>query len=302
MSVSKSVSSSDHGAEVVAQEVVIRRGAKPVLDGVSCTFRAGVITGLVGPNAVGKTTLAATIAGRLKPESGLLTVDGRAPFDDADVMPQVALVGDGWEVMPQTKLRRSVDMWAAVRPNWDGQILADILAECGVGLGDKVSQLSLGQKSGVAFAVGMAAQAPVSIFDEVTVGMDAAHRELFVQRVLADYAARPKTVVVSSHLIDEIENLVEDIVVLGAQGVVFSGLVSDLREHVVTLTGSADDVSAVVTGGWVLRSRDLGREVQVSVVADAGVRSRAASAAEVQLRGVGLQDAVVALTGGSGDE
>lgn len=285
------------GAEVVVKDVVVCRGGKTVLDGVSFTLRPGVITGLVGPNAVGKTTLAATIAGRIKPESGAITVGGRAPFDSAEVMPQVAMVGDGWEVMPRAKVRKSVRMWATARPRWDGEIAADILGACGVGLDDKAHQLSLGQKSGVAFALGLAAQAEVTIFDEVTVGMDAAHREQFVQRVLEDYAARPKTVVVSSHLIDEIENLVEDIVVLGPDGVEFAGLVSDLREHVVAVTGPQHVVDEVVADVRVLRSKELGPQVQVLVVADETLRDRAVEHSAVELRGVSLQDAVIALTG-----
>lgn len=281
--------------EIVAQDLVVKRGSRTVLDGLSFTLRAGVITGLVGPNAVGKTTLAATIAGRIKPTSGSVTLDGVAVFDNPQAMPSVTLVGDGCDYAPRGRVVKSVQIWAAMKPRWDADMAANVLHHFGVGLKDVPSRLSLGQRSGISMAIGLAANTPVTIFDEVTVGLDPTNRERFTEAILGSYAAQPRTIVLASHLIDEIENTVEDIVVLSADGIAFHGSVESLRQAVVTVTGAPEVVSRVLGDRRVLRSRDLGPVKQVAALVDDELRA-AAAVHQLTVQTVSLQESVIALT------
>lgn len=282
--------------QVECDKLRINRGKKTVLNDLTMTLRPGVITGLVGPNAAGKTTLATALAGRLRPVAGTITVSGEAPYENAQLMPKTALVGDGCEYLARAAVKHTISMWAAVRAEWNAELATDILNQFGIGPKDKPHKMSLGQKSGLAFALGMGAQAPLTMYDEVTVGMDATNRERYCERVLDDYAANPRTTVISSHLIDEIENLVEDLVVVREGAVVYQGLVSDLRENVVALEGPSDKTSRLLGQRSVLRRRDLGPTTQHTLIADDELRANAA-AEGISVESVSLQHAVIALTG-----
>lgn len=281
--------------EIVARDLVVKRGGKTVLDGVSFTLRPGVITGLIGPNAVGKTTLAATIAGRIKPASGSIAIDGAQPFDNADVMTTVTLVGDGCDYAKHAKVTKSMRIWAATKPAWNAQTSADILTHFGITKTTVPSKISLGQRSGISIAIGLAANSPVTIYDEVTVGLDATNRQRFTEAVLGAYSQNPQTTILSSHLIDELENTVEDVLVLSPHGVAFHGSVEQLRQAVVSVTGPPERVAHVLGERNVLRSRDLGPVQQVSVLVDDELRS-AALANDLTLQNLSLQEATIALT------
>ncbi|MGO1316570.1 MAG: ATP-binding cassette domain-containing protein [Cellulomonadaceae bacterium] len=237
----------------------------PALDGVSLTIRPGAITGLLGRNGAGKTTLLSLVAAMRRPTSGTVLVDGEEPFENPRVMAGVQLVRESGDVMADEKLSTTLDHYAGLRENWDGELAARLLDAFEVSLRKKPEQLSRGKRSALGAVIGLASRAPLTIFDEVYLGMDAPSRYTFYDALVEDYTEHPRTIVLSSHLIEEVERIFEDVVILDRGTVLLAEPAEDVRSRGVTLTGPAADVEAAVAGRRVLARQRLGGTLQATV-------------------------------------
>lgn len=296
---SRSAARSPAPIGVEVHDLTVRYGRETALDGATAVVRPGTITGLLGPNGSGKTTLASVIAGFRRHTSGRVLVGGREPYEDAACAAATCLIREAGDLLTDEKVDKTLQLHAALRPTWDDAFARRFLDRLGVSVKKKPSKLSRGQRSAVGAAIGLASRSPLTIFDEVQLGMDAETRYAFYEELLADYAAHPRTVVLSSHLIGELENVLEDVVLLGGGRVVASTGVDELRSRLTTLVGPAADVDRLVSGRKILSSQDLGPTRQVTVDVEDHPLDEAllAGAPAVQRAAVPLQDAVVHLTG-----
>lgn len=229
------------------------RGTEALAD-VSLTVRPGTVTGLVGRNGAGKTTLLSLVAGLLPPQAGRVRVGGRDVWEDADVTSRVCLARDRGGVLEDQRIRHTLRLQRMLRPHWDEDYAARLLERLGVPLRRTPEQLSRGQRSSLAAVLALASRAEVTLLDEVYLGMDAVARRVFYEELMADYADHPRTVVLSSHLLDEVEDLFEDVIVLDRGRVVASGEADAVRQqhstgdHLASLTDVLVHVSTVSTG------------------------------------------------------
>src|SRR5690606_12029901 len=132
----------------------------------------------------------------------------------------------------------------------------------------KPNKLSRGKRSALGAVIGLASRAPVTMFDEAYLGMDAPSRRRFYDLLIADYVEHPRTIVVSSHLISEVEQLFENVVVLDDGAVLLAEDAETLRGHGATVTGPADRVDAATAGLRVLSETSLGPTKQVTVLGE----------------------------------
>ena len=146
-------------------------------------------------------------------------------------------------------------------------------------------------------AAGLASRADVTFFDEPYMGLDAVARQLFYDRLLKDYAEHPRTIVLSSHLIDEVAHLIENVVLIDGGRILLDEPVEDLRDRAVTLVGRSDAVDEIVAGREILHHESMGRMVRTTVLGalDGGERRRVEQL-EVDVVPVSLQQLVVRLT------
>ena len=205
------------------------RGGGPALTGLTLTLRPGTVTGLLGRNGSGKTTLLSLVSGVRRPTSGTLTVAGRPAFDDATTMAATAHLGGPRTLIEDSPVRRSLDLWAATRPGWDAQEAARLMDRFEVPLRTRPSRMSLGQRSALDAVLALACHCPVLLLDEIHLGMDVVVRRRFWDELLATYLRERPTVVISSHQVDEIEDLLEDIVVLHRGRLAAAGTADELR-------------------------------------------------------------------------
>ncbi|MGC5617455.1 ATP-binding cassette domain-containing protein [Georgenia sp. Z1491] len=278
--------------------VGVRLGRTTALDGATFDVRPGTITGLLGRNGSGKTTALSLLAAFRRPSSGRVTIDGRDPFDDAALMPAVCLVRESGDVIPDQSISDTFSLVGMLRPTWDQRWAEELLEHFGIGLDEHPNQLSRGKRSVVGAVVGLASRAPLTMFDEVHLGMDAPTRVEFYDLLVADYAEHPRTIVISSHLISEIENVLEDVVLLDVGRVLHSGGSEELRARGATLTGRTEVVREASADLTVLSERTLGPTTELTVLGTIDHARRA----ELAVRGVGvshvsLQDIVIHLTG-----
>ena len=153
----------------------------------------------------------------------------RSRFDDAVTMTATAFLGGPRSLLENAPTRRSLELWAATRPGWDAQEAARLMEVFELPLKTRPSRLSLGQRSALDAVFALACHCPVLLLDEIHLGMDVVVRRRFWDELLALYLRERPTIVVSSHQVDEIEDLLEDVVVLHRGRLVAAGGADELR-------------------------------------------------------------------------
>ncbi|MDO5494191.1 MAG: ABC transporter ATP-binding protein [bacterium] len=232
------------------ENLVHRFGDVTALENATATVRPGTITGLVGRNGAGKTTLLGLAAALRPVQKGRLLVGGQPPWENAEITTQVCLMREKGGVFEDMKTRETLSWMADLRPNWDGEYARQLLDLFEVRIKGKPEQLSRGKRSALSVAIALASRAPLTMVDEVYLGMDAVARRMFYDQMMADYVAHPRTILLSSHLLDEVEDLMEDVIVLNRGRVAASGETDEVRRQFSTngRLASLTDVLVAVSG------------------------------------------------------
>lgn len=267
------------------------------LDGITVNFAKDQIHGLLGRNGAGKTTLMSIIAAQDWPTAGEVTVLGQTPHENEQVLPSICFVREDQRYPDDALARHAFAAASLAYENWDWEFANQLIADFGVPAKTKVKKMSRGQKSAVAVIIGLASRAEVTFFDEPYMGLDAIARQLFYDRLLEDYAEHPRTVVLSSHLIDEIAHLIENVVLIDHGTVLLDEPVEDLRDRAVTLVGRADAVSEMTAGREVLSQENMGRLARVTILGTLTEQEHhRVRQLELDLQPVSLQQLIVRLT------
>ena len=268
------------------------------LDDVSATIGAGSITGLLGRNGAGKTTLLRILAGQEFPSSGSVRVFGSPPAENENVLRRLVFVRED-QVYPDFKVSHALRAASFFHPRWDADLASSLLKDFGLRAGKAVKSLSRGQRSALGITIGLAARAEVTLFDEPYAGLDAVARQIFYDRLLADYADFPRTVLLSTHLIDEAAALFENVVVIDRGRVVLDTAADGLRGMVTTVSGPVLAVDSFTEGRPVWERRGLGSQASVVMVGQISPEDRErARSLGLDLTPLSLQQLVVHASGG----
>ena len=185
-----------------------------------------------------------------------------------------------------------------VYPNWSHQLAGALLEEFGLPLNRKVKKLSRGMRSALGNVIGLAARAEVTLFDEPYAGLDPVSRQLFYDRLLADYAEHPRTVLLSTHLIDEAAGLFERVLVIDRGRIALNTGADDLRGAATSVNGPAIAVAEFTAGRPVWDRRRIASQESAVVAGTLDETDRARAAAlHLHLEPLTLQQVVVQVTG-----
>lgn len=263
------------------------------LDDVTVDVTGPSITGLLGRNGAGKTTLMRIVAGQELPSAGTVRVLGANPVQHEDVLRRMLLLRED-QVYPDISVRHVLRVASWCCPNWDAEFADSLLRDFALPTRRRVNKLSRGMRSALAAVIGLAARAEVTLFDEPTAGLDAVARQLFYDRMLADYTERPRTIVLSTHLIDEVADLLERVVVLDSGRVVLDASADDLRGTATRVSGPTINVREFVAGRQSWGGRSLGSQTSVIVTGELGDQDRLwARQHHLSLQPLSLQQFVV---------
>jgi len=290
------------GFRIQATNLAICYGDTVAVDEVDFTLETGRIHGLLGRNGSGKTTLLSVLAGLRRPSRGRVLVDGEDPFENSRVMAGTCLIRESGDVIGSDRVDRVLGFAAVLRPDWDDEYARRLVKRFGLPLDKRANALSRGQRSALGVVLGLAARSPLTMLDEVYLGMDAPTRYAFYDELLADYVDHPRTIILSSHLIDEIERLFEGVLVLHEGRVLVDDDADSIRGRGASVTGPADIVDSFVSrliadGIRQLGAQQLGGTKQVSIFGalDSAARAQARSLG-LDIGSVSLQDLFVHLT------
>jgi ABC-2 type transport system ATP-binding protein len=276
------------------REVTKRYGAVDALDRVTVSLAENMIHGLLGRNGAGKTTLMRILTGQGFESSGTVEVFGEHPYENAGVLSRVCFVKENQRYPDKFRIRHALRAAALLFPNWDTGFAESLMADFALPANQTINRLSRGQLSAVGVIIGLASRAPLTLFDEPYLGLDAVARQLFYDRLLADYAEHPRTVVLSTHLIDEVADLIEHVVLIDHGRVLIDSDTETLRAQTVAVTGPANLVEQFVAGQGELHRERLGGLLRVTVTGTAG----RPMADGLELEPVSLQQLVIRSTQG----
>ncbi|MFJ3671910.1 ABC transporter ATP-binding protein [Streptomyces sp. NPDC090106] len=232
-----------------------RRGA--ALDDCSFRLPAGRISALVGPNGAGKSTLLAIAAGLLRPTAGTLTVLGTAPGEARD---RIAYLAQNKPLYPQLTVAETLRMGAELNPgHWDGAHARQIVDQGSLDPKARVRSLSGGQRTRVALALALGKRPDLMLLDEPMADLDPLARHELMGTLMADAAERGTTVLMSSHIVAELADACDHLLLLGDGRIRLGGGIDDLlgAHSLVTGRGTADDLTGA--GHTVVESRATGR-------------------------------------------
>lgn len=243
-------------------------GGFKALDNLSFSIKENTITGVIGRNGAGKTTLLKTIAGFYPVSSGEVRVFSVNPLNNLKVSSNLIFVDDNMVFPPWLNLAEILKASASFYPNWDGILAKRLFDYFDFNPKQLHHHLSKGMKSTFNMIIGLSSRCPVTIFDEPTTGMDASIRKDFYKALLKDYLAHPRTILFSSHLLNEIDSILENVLLIRNGNVALHELIDDLKEYAVGLRGKSSVIEKVTKGMEVIYVEDFGNDYTYSVVKD----------------------------------
>lgn len=239
------------------QHITKTFGDTRALEDVSLTFEKGKIYGLLGNNGAGKSTLLNILTGRLCPDSGTVTVDGAPAGSDA-ALSRLFLVGEKNLYPDDMKVKRALDTAALFYPDFDRAYAEDLARQFGLPLNKKINSLSTGYGSIFRIVLGLSVNTPYVLFDEPVLGLDAQHRDLFYKLLVRKYAESPCTMVISTHLIAEVADLIEHTVIIRKGRILQDAPTEALTAACWAVSGPAGLVDGWAAGRNVLTTTALG--------------------------------------------
>ncbi len=272
------------------------------LDDVTVDIEGATITGLLGRNGAGKSTFLRILAAQEFPSAGCVEVLGENPKENDAILRRLVLVRED-QLFPDVRVGQALRAASWCYPNWDAELAQSLLVDFELPVNRAVKKLSRGMRSALGIVIGLAAQAEVTLFDEPYAGLDAVARQIFYDRLLAAYAAHPRTIVLSTHLIDEVADLLERVVMIDRGRVVLDGVADDVRGSATTVSGPAVAVDEFVAGRRTWDRRRIASQASVVVAGALDDRDCArARALHLDLEPLSLQQVMVHAAGRDDDQ
>jgi ABC-2 type transport system ATP-binding protein len=272
------------------------------LDDVTINIEGPSITGLLGRNGAGKSTLMRIIANQEFASAGTVRVFGATPVENDAILRRMVLVRED-QSYPDIKVKQALQAASWFYPNWNGELAESLVRDFDLPADRMVKKLSRGMRSSLGIVIGLAAQAEVTLFDEPYAGLDAVARRLFYDRLLAAYGGHPRTVMLSTHLIDEVADLLERVVIIDHGRIVLDAAADDVRGSATTVSGPIAAVEEFVAGRRLWDRRRMASQESVVIAGTLGhsdwVRARELN---LNLESLSLQQVMVHAAGHAGGE
>jgi len=255
---------------------------------------AGKVVGLVGPNGAGKTTLLSMTVGMLRPTTGTIEVLGGRPGDGPDQLARVGYVAQDTPTYAGLTVEEHLRLGKHLNPRWDDALAHDRISRLGVDLDRKASRLSGGQRAQLALTLGVAKRPDLLVLDEPVASLDPLARREFLQDLMEAVAEQEVSVILSSHLVSDLERVCDHLIVLVDSRVRVAGDIDDLLADHRRLSGPRRDPASLPSDQQVVTASHTDVQSTLVVRADGPVLDPAWSVSELS-----LEDLVLAYMSGS---
>lgn len=210
---------------------------KNVLEDISLALEGDKIYGLLGKNGAGKTTLINLLVNQLIAKEGEIKIFGKDPRKETEVLEKVCIIREGEFYAPYMKVKAIFELYSRFYPLYDKHLEEKLVAHFELPINQPYQKYSRGMKTLVFNIIGLCTHAKLTLFDEPTLGLDAVNREEFYRILLEEYVKNPRTIVFSTHLIDEVENLLERVIIINEGKILLHEDVEEFKTKSLYLTG-----------------------------------------------------------------
>jgi ABC-2 type transport system ATP-binding protein len=250
---------------------------------------AGHVTGLVGPNGAGKTTLLSLAVGMLRPTSGTIEVCGGRPASGAAQLAKVGFVAQDTPTYPGLSVADHLRLGAGLNPRWDDALARDRIERLGLDPAQRAGRLSGGQRAQLALTLGLAKRPELLILDEPIASLDPLARREFLQHLMEAVAEHELSVVLSSHVVADLERVCDHLVVLVDSRVRVVGALDSLLATHHRLIGPRRDVATLPADQQVISASHTDRQTTLVVRTDGPIHDPAWTVGRLSLEDLVLE-------------
>lgn len=265
------------------------------LDNINLELNQDKIYCLLGRNGAGKTTFLKLIAGHINATEGYVAVNDKkvSTFD----MPECVNFIESRASQFNMPIGKLLNLAYSLCPDLDMEFAKDLMKKFKLDKNKKYKQLSFGMQTMFTTLLSLASRAKVVILDEPVLGFDAIMRERFYEMLQYSFEYNPRIIIVSTHLIDEISRVAEDIIIIDEGFILLHSNMNDIDEKAYSLTGPSSDIKNAVKGLRVIGEKTLGGYTTAYIFGD-----RITPASNIKLQSLGLQEFFVNIVGGGEDK
>ena len=245
---------------VAARGLGKQYGRRWALSDCTLSIPAGHVVGLVGPNGAGKTTLISMLTGMLRPTTGTVEVLGAAPASSPEQLARVGYVAQDTPTYAGLSVADHLTFGALMNPRWDRGLALRRIEGLGLDLRQKAGKLSGGQRAQLALTLAIAKRPDLLILDEPIASLDPLARREFLQALMESAAEHELSIIMSSHLVADLERVCDYLVVLVSSRVLLDGPVDDLLAAHHLVTGQRRDAASLPEGAQVITERHTDRQ------------------------------------------
>ncbi len=243
-------------------------GTTKALDNINLTIEPNKIYGLLGRNGAGKTTLLNLMTNKLFPNSGEITLDGQTVFENDKALGRIFYMMEK-NLYPLGLKVKEIFQWTKeYYPSFDTKYANELSARFGLDVNKKIKALSTGYSSIFKAIAALASNADIIIFDEPILGLDANHRDMFYKELIANYSEKPKTMIISTHLIEEVAEVLEEVIIIDKGKLIRKESVEQLLTTAYAVSGEASKVDEYINGKKVIGAETMGKFKSVVVLED----------------------------------
>ncbi|MDG5787235.1 ABC transporter ATP-binding protein [Evansella sp. AB-P1] len=235
-------------------------GNTNAIEDLSFTIEENKITGLIGRNGAGKTTLLKILAGYLHKSTGEVNVLTEDPFNSLKVSSNMIFIDDQMTLPESLTLLEILHSAKMFYKNWDMDLALRLFRYFSFHDNQLHGSLSKGMRSTFNAIVGLSARCKLTILDEPTTGMDSSVRKDFYRALLKEYIDHPRTIIISSHLLNEIEDLLEDVLLIKEGNLLLHKSVDELKEMAIGLKGKSNVIKEIIQGKEVFYRNTVGKD------------------------------------------
>lgn len=280
--------------ELMVNHVTKRYRRHTVIDEVSFNLAPAKIYGLLGRNGAGKSTLLNIITNRIFPTSGMVAMGPQNVNNNDEELGKIYLMSESNMYPKTTRVKRMLSDADRFYGKFDFANARRMLGQFGINEKDRFSNLSAGQKTAVKITIALNVNAQYVLLDEPTLGLDVNYRETFYRELLRTYSEKPRTFVLSTHLISEVQQLVEDVLILHEGKIIVNEPVEELLGRAFLVSGPAQLVDEYTAGQTTTDSQTIGNLKETAVIGELDALRPIPD--QVQIKHLDLQRAFTALT------
>lgn len=277
-------------SKVEFKNVSLKENEFQILNTIQLSLMNNKIIGLIGRNGAGKTSLLSLLASYRLPTTGQVLIDGEVAFENDKKMEQVVFIYPEDYTEETDTVEDLLLLMSRYLPSYDSDYAAYLIERFKLPLNKKVNELSKGMQSALNVTTGLASRAPITIFDEAYLSMDAPSRDIFYEELQEDQIKYPRLIIMSTHLVFEAEYLFDEVAILHKGQLLYHEDYESLVSKGITITGDKAEVDVLVTPYEQINEKQLGNVKSVTVFGE-GLEQliEKAESYDVEISSVSLQ-------------